>query len=392
MKLRPIYITDVNIYTESEIVFGGSIFLENGLITNIYVKGKHPKSLPRNTQIIQGKGLNVIPGFIDGHIHGAAGADVMDASFSALDRITSTLPREGTTSFLATTITHSSKRISKALQTVAAYRDSPGHAEVIGVHLEGPFIEASKAGAQPIQYIKKPHVQLFNEWQQIANNQIKIITLAPEHDRDGTFIQKISNQGVIVSAGHSAVTFEGMKAAINHGVSHVTHLCNGMSGIHHRDIGLVGAALMFENLFSELIVDGIHVSPEMVQLIYKNVGSKRLMLITDGIRAKYLQQGTYDLAGQMLTLSNERATLKDGTLAGSIIKMDEAAQQMITITGASLTEIIQMTSTNLAKQLGIFSEKGSISVGKDADILLVDDSLRLKLTICRGVIAHREEN
>lgn len=364
-----------------------ALLLESGKISKI---GKQ-SALPDEIQEIDGKGKIVIPGFIDGHIHGANGADVMDASNTALDSIASVLPREGTTSFLATTITQSPENIEKALKTVAAYKNKPGQAEVIGVHLEGPFIEKSKAGAQPHAYIMEPSIEQFEEWQKLSGDKIKTITMAPEHDPDGTFIRHVSDQGVIVSAGHTNSSFSDMKQAVEHGVKQVTHLCNAMTGLHHRDVGTVGAAFMLHELRAELIADGIHISKEMLQLVYKTMGSERLLLITDSMRAKCLQQGRYELGGQPVVVTEDRAVLEDGTLAGSILKMRDGAKQMLDLDGVTLQEVIEMASVNPAKQLGLYDRKGSITVGKDADLLLVDRQLHIASAICRGEVAFREE-
>ncbi|MGP4105589.1 N-acetylglucosamine-6-phosphate deacetylase [Virgibacillus sp. L01] len=386
---RSLFIKNATIFTESEGIVKGSIVLEDSTIKEIH--NNVNTSPPENAQIIDGQGLNLIPGFIDGHIHGAAGADVMDSTEEALDTMAEVLPKEGTTSFLATTITQSPESIENALRNVAEYKSKCGQAEVMGVHLEGPFIEKSKKGAQPLEYIMKPDIGQFKKWQQLSGNKIKTITLAPEHDEDGTFIRSLYESGVNVSAGHTGTGFDGMKTAIAHGVRQVTHICNAMRGIHHRDIGVVGAAFRLEELRAELIADGIHVSPEMLQLIYSNMGSERLILITDAMRAKCLSSGAYELGGQPVNVTEDRAVLDDGTLAGSILKMYQGAQQMLQLKDVSIRNVIEMTSSNPAKQLGVFDKKGSIKVGKDADLLLVDDDLHIKYSICRGVIAHEED-
>ncbi|GGH82389.1 N-acetylglucosamine-6-phosphate deacetylase [Pullulanibacillus pueri] len=383
---KPLLITNTTLYTEKGIIRNGSILLQEGKIAEIYAEDQKINS-SEEREVINGSGLNVIPGFIDGHIHGANGADVMDATETALETMATFLPHEGTTSFLATTMTQSPEAIEAALKTVAAYQNKEGQAEIVGVHLEGPFVEKSKAGAQPQQYIIEPDLALFQKWQKLSGHAIKTITLAPEHDADGEFIRTLAEQGVNVSAGHTGTDFIGMKLAVSQGVRQVTHLCNAMVGIHHRDIGVVGAAFQLKELKGELITDGIHVSPEMMQLIVNNMGSERIIMITDSIRAKGLTTGEYDLGGQPVTVTEDRAFLEDGTLAGSILKMDKGAQNMLALEGVTLSDIIQMASINPAKQIGIFDRKGSIAVGKDADLLIVDENLTIHYTLCRGVIA-----
>ncbi|HEX6594287.1 MAG TPA: N-acetylglucosamine-6-phosphate deacetylase [Bacillota bacterium] len=387
-------IKNVKIYRERQKVTIGSIYIKNGMIAQIFDEHESLEpmiSASQSVQVIDGKGLNLIPGLIDGHIHGANGADVMDGTKEALNLIATTLPKEGTTSFLATTITQSPENIEVALKNIRNYESKRGQAELLGVHLEGPFIEPSKKGAQPGQYIIKPDFQQFHKWQKISGNRIKTVTMAPEHDETGQFIERLFHSGVNVSAGHTAASFSEMKQAITYGVRQVTHLCNAMSGIHHRDIGVVGAAFQLEQLRAEIIADGIHISPEMLQIIYDHIGSERLMLITDAMRAKGLPSGTYELGGQPVTVLDHRAVLEDGTLAGSVLKMIDAAKQMILLDGVTIHQVIEMASANPAKQLGIYETKGSIAVGKDADVLLVDDDLNIKYSICRGMVAFKEE-
>jgi N-acetylglucosamine-6-phosphate deacetylase len=386
-KITPILIYNAKIFTEKGTIQHGSILLEEGRIAEVF--SQTPSHLLKNVDVIDGTNLNVIPGFIDGHIHGANGADVMDATESALDTIASFLPNEGTTSFLATTITQSPENIEKALVNIANYQKKLGHAEMVGIHLEGPFVEKKRAGAQPHQFIIEPDIELFKKWQRLSGHAIKTITMAPEHDHDGFFIHYLYESGVNVSAGHTDTDFAGMKKAVCQGVRQVTHLCNAMSGIHHRDIGVVGATFQLKELRGELIADGIHVSKEMMQLIVDAMGCERLIIITDAMRAKGLEPGDYELGGQPVKVTEDRAVLQDGTLAGSILKMDEGAQQMLQLGGVSIKNITEMASMNPAKQIGIYDRKGSITVGKDADVLLVDDELNIQYTICRGVISYK---
>ncbi|WP_102026572.1 N-acetylglucosamine-6-phosphate deacetylase [Salirhabdus sp. Marseille-P4669] len=387
VQVSPILMERIKIYAENETIEEGYLLLENGKISKLL--RDIPEKLPADVIRINGKHLNALPGFIDSHIHGANGADVMDGTEEALDAIASALPAEGTTSFLATTITQSPANIEKALENVATYPNKAGHAELIGIHLEGPFVEKSKAGAQPIEYIVKPDVEQFEKWQRLSANNIRTITMAPEHDEDGVFARTLHKSGVNVSAGHTGTNFHGMKKAVEHGVRQVTHLCNAMTGIHHLDIGVVGAAFQLQQLRAELITDGIHVSDDMLALIYKNIGSERLIMITDAMRAKGLDAGTYDLGGQSVRVSNGRAVLGDGTLAGSVLKMNEGAKRMLGIAGVTLENIVEMASVNPAKQIGFFERKGSIREGKDADIILVDDQMNIRYTICGGVISFR---
>ncbi|WP_062049466.1 N-acetylglucosamine-6-phosphate deacetylase [Bacillus sp. JCM 19034] len=381
------------------IFYNTYIHCENGII-NGYLKTEGHKiievnegtpQLNEHDYAVNGKGKHIIPGFIDTHIHGISGADVMDGTSSSLQTMASNLPFEGTTSFLAATMTQAKPAIEQALKAVAKYDTNEGESELLGVHLEGPFINKEKAGAQPKEYVIAPSIDTFDHWQKQSNNRIKVITLAPEMDRTGQFIRHLNESGVIVSAGHTNASMSEIKAGVHSGLRQLTHLCNAMTGIHHRDVGAVGAGFLLKELMCELIVDGLHVSEEMIHIIYEHIGPERIMLITDSMEAKAMPKGTYSLGGQTVKTDGKRALLEDGTLAGSIVKMIDAAHNMKQITNASIAAIIKMTATNPAKQLGVFDRKGSIAIGKDADFLLIDDQFNLIYTICRGTIAFKRE-
>lgn len=382
-----ILIENTRVYGEAGVVQSGNILLVDGKIANISTS---KIACANDVKVIDGTGYNVIPGFIDTHIHGANGADTMDGTEAAIDAISEVLPKEGTTSFLATTMTQSPENIEKALKNVADYTNKPGHAEVIGIHLEGPFINVERKGAQPGEHVIKPDIALFTKWQSIANDLIKTVTVAPEEDEAGTFISYLAEHNVNVSAGHTTADFEQIKRAVGQGLRQLTHICNAMNGIHHRDVGAVGAAFLIEDLYAELIADNIHVTPEMMQIIYNNLGSERLILITDAMRAKCLPDGMYELGGQPVGVKDNMATLEDGTLAGSILKMIDGAKNMLALDDLVMENIIDMTAVNPAKQIHMFDSKGSIAVGKDADVLLVDNALNIKYTICKGIIAFEE--
>ncbi|MCA0970912.1 N-acetylglucosamine-6-phosphate deacetylase [Halobacillus litoralis] len=373
------WISNVRIVTEERVMENGSVEIEDGRIRRISDRtAQEPE--------IDGGGHTLLPGFIDVHIHGAAGHDVMDATTEALDGMTAKLPEEGTTSFLATTMTQSPENISKAVRNVGAYEASGG-AEVLGIHLEGPFISSGKAGAQPTAHILPPSVEMFETWQNESRDRIKLVTLAPETEGALDFIEKISRTGVVCSLGHSEASLETANAAADRGARHVTHLFNQMSGLHHREPGLVGAAFLNPSLMVEMIVDHIHVHPDAVRLAYQTIGSERTMLITDAMRAKCLADGAYDLGGQDVTVKNQEARLEDGTLAGSILKLNEAVRKMRPL--ASWQELARITSGNAARQLGVFDRKGSIEEGKDADLVLLDEDGSVVLTLCMGEVAYQ---
>ncbi|MRG84937.1 N-acetylglucosamine-6-phosphate deacetylase [Salinibacillus xinjiangensis] len=391
-----ILLKGMKIFAEHETYERGYVKIEQNKITEVgHVDTLNADSVRDYKEIQLSEQHSMLPGFIDVHIHGAGGADVMDATADALNVMTKTLPKEGTTSFLATTMTQSHEAIKHALTNVSYYEENgynkPGQAEVVGIHLEGPFISPNRAGAQPSEYIDTPNVEVFKEWQTKASDLIKLVTLAPEEDPDLQLTKHLKETGVIASIGHSDATFEQVEDAIHAGVSHATHLFNQMRGLHHREPGVVGAAYLKDDLMTELIVDGVHVAPEMVNLSYQQIGKDRLVLITDAIRAKCLKSGVYDLGGQSVTVKDDKATLTDGTLAGSVLKMNRSIQNMLSFTDTNLEELMQMASVNPAKELKLFDRKGSITEGKDADLVILDENYDVALTICRGLVAFQRE-
>lgn len=381
------------IYEESNIIPEGFIKIEKMKIQDIGCMDKYRSDDHAN--IIDLKGKIVIPGMIDIHIHGTSGSDVMDGDIESLTTIAKALPQEGTTSFLATTMTQSDGNISKALQNAAKYikkHQKPGHSEVLGVHLEGPFVNPKMAGAQPVKYIRMPEISLFKRWQELAEGTIKLVTLAPEQKDGLEIVRYLKQNGIVASIGHSDAKFTEVKKAIEAGVTQVTHLFNQMKGIHHREPGVVGAALLLEELYAELIVDGIHVCPEMIQLAYRNKKSDKLILITDSMRAKCLKNGNYDLGGQLVIVKDGIAELQNGALAGSVLKLSDAIKNMQSFCDdCNLEDVIKMTSTNPAKQLNIINRKGSIRIGKDADLVILNNDYDVDMTFCRGVLSYRKE-
>ena len=346
------------------------------------------------TRVIDGTDLVGLPGFIDLHLHGANLADFMDGDVQAVKDIAHYLPKEGTTSFLATTLTQSPEAIKLAIHSFKTYKQSDAvklGAQVLGVHLEGPFINELLAGAQPREFIEKPSVEQLEHWFGEELEELKIITLAPEMDENNNVIRHVVSKGVIASAGHTNATYLDIQAAMTVGLSHLTHYGNAMRGLHHREIGVIGAGMLEEQLYCEVIADGIHVGEDMLQLIYKKIGPERILLITDSMRAKGMGDGDYHLGGQAVEVIGHEARLEDGTLAGSVLKMNDALKIMKRATGATLEELAQMSSTNAAERLGIANCKGKISPGMDADIVLLDKDWQVKYTIIAGEIIFKQE-
>ncbi|GAM15816.1 N-acetylglucosamine-6-phosphate deacetylase [Mesobacillus selenatarsenatis] len=387
--MKDLMLINARVLTQEGIIDNGYIYIKDGMIAETGLASSLPQ---HQADIIElPEECTVVPGFIDVHIHGAGGADTMDGTTEALMTMASILPEEGTTSFLATTITQDQKAIMKALENAGDYirhHNNPGKAEVLGLHLEGPFINESRKGAQPAKHIITPDIELFARMQKASGNNIRLVTLAPEKENGCELITYLAENGVIASVGHSDATYGQMAEAVKAGATHVTHLFNGMRGLHHRDPGVAGAALLFDQLKIEMIADGIHVVPEMLDLSIRAKGTDGVILITDSMRAKCLKNGSYDLGGQEVSVADGKALLADGTLAGSILKMKDSLKSMMEFTGISIEEAVKLASENPARQLKVFDRKGSIASGKDADLVVLDRNHEVAMSFCRGVASY----
>ena len=255
--------------------------------------------------------------------------------------------------------------------------------------MEGPFIAEKKVGAQCADEIILPNINYIDKWQTISERAIKLVTLAPELPNSLELIRYLRQQNIVASIGHTNATYDETIAGIEAGCSYATHLFNAMRGIHQREPGAVTAALLSEKISTELIVDGVHLHPAIVKLALKLKSNDKIILVTDAIRAKCLCDGTYDLGGQSVDVKNGVASLKDGTLAGSVLRMPTAIQNILQFTDCTLLDAIKMTSENPAKILGIFNKKGSIALKKEADLVVLDDKLNVVLTLRGGRIAYQ---
>jgi N-acetylglucosamine-6-phosphate deacetylase len=383
-----------------QIITGPLVYLEDGpqRLAVVIHEGKieaiiDPSQMGQyaDLQIIElPNSYHLIPGMIDMHIHGMLGVDVMDATPQALQTMVENLPKEGVTGFLATTMTMATQDIEKAIANVATFSqkiNQPG-AQILGLHLEGPFISPEKLGAHRREFVLEPGIDLFNQWQVLANDLIKLVTIAPEVSGAMAFIEYLTKQGVIASIGHSNASYTQTQQAIENGCCHVTHIFNAMSGLHHREPGVALAALMSSALI-ELIADGIHVCPAMMKFILSVKTLDQLCLVTDAMRAKCMPDGEYDLGGQTVTVANDSARLSGGTLAGSILTMQKALKNLVTLNLCSLSDITHFTAINPAKQLGIFGHKGSIAIGKDADLVVLDEQYNIHQTFCLGKVSFQ---
>lgn len=332
----------------------------------------------------------LIPGMIDMHIHGSNNADVMDASTEALETICSSIATLGTTAFLATTMSEPTERIENALANIAHFSNETG-AELLGIHLEGPFLSPSYKGAQDGHHLISPDIKLFDRWQVLANNKIKLVTLAPELDNAFALIRHLKSHKVIISVGHSNASFEQTNQAIEMGCSHATHLFNAMGKLHHRTPGTAAALLLNDKVMAEVIADFNHLHPAFLELTYRMKGRENCLLVTDATRAQCMPEGEYTLGGQTVFVSDNRVALADGTLAGSIVTQAQAAINMQAVLNCDVMDLVYMTSVNPAKALGVYHRKGSIAEGKDADLVVLDEQFNVVMSICRGDIVYQQD-
>ncbi len=336
------------------------------------------------------EGAIVLPGFVDQHIHGAGGSDGMDGTVADLAIIAKTVAAEGTTSFLATTMTQSVENITKAMRAVKEYREGEHDgARVVGIHLEGPFIAPAFKGAQPLEYVAKPDVDVFKAYNEASGNAIKIVSLAPEVEGSEALIAYLTENGIVSSIGHTGAKCADIEKAIAKGASNVTHTYNAQTPLHHREIGTVGSAMLFDELNCELICDTIHVSVPAMRLLVKNKPADKLSLITDAMRAKGIPDGVSELGGQVVYVKNAEARLEDGTLAGSVLRMNRAVQNMVEKVGVPFTQAVDYATINPARMVGIDGEAGSIAVGKRADFTVLNANYDVLCTVVGGKVVYK---
>ncbi|WP_291566400.1 N-acetylglucosamine-6-phosphate deacetylase [Clostridium sp. UBA2485] len=376
-------ITNGKIILKDRVLQGKSIIYDEKIIQIV-----ENNVLSKDIETIDAEGNYISPGFIDIHIHGSKGFDVMDGSIEGIEAISKSLCNHGVTGFLPTTMTMPVEDIHKALDVIKISMDMKFNAsKILGVHLEGPFISPKYKGAQNEKYILTPTIEIIKPYLDI----IKIITIAPEMDENHIFIKSMNvNKNMILSIGHTNSTYEEAMSAIEDGIKSATHCFNAMTPLHHRNPGVIGAILN-SDIYCELIADTIHVHPALFNILEKVKGEDKIILISDAMRAACMKLGNYDLGGQKVLVSHGRAALEDGTLAGSLLTLDKAVKNMRAHTKLKLEKIIKMVTINPASAIGIDSMKGSIKVGKYADFTVFNENMDILYTIVEGNLCFRKE-
>lgn len=357
----------------------GSVLIKDGKICSI-TSG----DLESDVLTMDAAGKYLSPGFIDIHIHGAGGHDTMEGNFEALNCIAKTIVKHGTTSFLPTTMTVALDDIKTAVQAITyAKENGTEGANVLGVHLEGPFINPQMIGAQNPKYVVPPSIDAFNYMVGDNIDTVISITLAPEVPGAEELIKHLKDKGIAVSIGHSKATYAETVHGIECGVCHATHLYNAMTGLHHREAGVVGA-IFDTDITTETISDGIHISYPSLRIAYKIKGTDKVILVTDAMMACGMPDGKYALGGQDVFVNNSAARLENGALAGSVLTLDKAIRNVYNNTDYKLHEIVKMATLNPAKLCKVDNRKGKVAEGYDADLVLFDEDINISTVIVNG--------
>ncbi len=360
------------------------ILIEDGKIDSI--ASRETMQLPAGARVLNFPGATLGPAFFDVHIHGAAGHDVMEATPQALETMGKFLASRGTSTYLATTVTASIDATLRALDGIAneiAKLPPPGRARPLGIHLEGPFLSHEKRGVQPPEHLLAPSIATFDRLIDAAHGHVRLMTLAPELPGAAELAAHATSRGVRVSMGHSNATAAETRTAIAAGAVSATHTFNAMRPLDHREPGILGTVLTNDDLFAELICDGIHTEPEIVRLWWRAKGPERAILVTDAMAAAGMPDGEYQLGGFPVQVRDGRATAR-GVLAGSVLTLDRALANFIKFTGASIEQALRLLSSNPAAMTGLAHRAGSLAPGKSANLVAIDSTGKLVGSIVGG--------
>ena len=356
----------------------GSVLIENGKIKEI-----NPSNV-NDTEVIDAEGLYLSPGFIDVHIHGAGGCDTMDGTVESINTIAKTIVEHGTTSFTPTTMTVAAEDIRKSMKVIKKLKEEGTEgANVLGAHLEGPFISPKAIGAQNPNFLLAPSVENYNKIVGDYGDAVVSITMAPEVEGAKELIKYLSDNGVTVSMGHTKATYDEAIEGIKCGACHSTHLYNAMTPFTHREPGVVGATFDTD-ITTETISDGIHISYPALRTAYKQKGTDKVLLVSDAMEACGMPDGQYSLGGQDVIVKNGAARLLDGTLAGSVLTLDKAVKNIYSNSNYPLNEVVRMATYNGAKHCHVEDHKGLIKEGYDADLILFNEDIEIQKVFVNG--------
>jgi len=384
--MPPLAILAATILTPLEVLSDAVALVDGGKI--VEVGPRLAVRIPPGAHTIDARQQTLVPGFVDVHIHGAGGCDVMDSDPGAVRTVAATIARFGTTSFVPTTVTASPEQTVSALERINAFlrgtslADAQHCAEPLGIHLEGPFINPARRGVHPSEWIAAPSLELLRQF--TASGGVRILTLAPEIPGALELISAARQQQIVVSMGHTDATADQAGEAIRRGASHAAHVFNAMRPFSHRDSGVIGAVLSSPEVTAELIADGIHVDSAAMRMLLAAKGADRTILVSDGTAATGMPDGRYRLGTFEVTVSNGVCRNSEGRLAGSTLTLDRAIRNIVGL-GVPLNHAVQMATLNPARLLGVEKRKGAIAPGADADLVLLDEGLAVRGVVCRGV-------
>ena len=374
-------ITNVDIYNEQHKFQKGSIEISGQQIAAV----NWHSDAKTEDNVIDGQGCYAIPGLVDIHFHGCMGADLCDAKPDSLPTMAEYEASQGVTTICPATMTMSEAELHKIMQNIGRYEaTSPKAAHLAGINMEGPFISKKNKGAQKESNVIPCSTALFRELNQESGQKIKLVDIAPEEPGAMDFIDAVKDE-VVVSLAHTVADYDTAMEAFKRGANHVTHLYNAMNPFHHRRPGVQGAAFD-SGAFVEMICDGVHIHPAVVRAMFTLYGRGHICLISDSMRAAGLKDGDYTLGGQAVKVHGPRATLADGTIAGSVTNLMKCMKNVVQNMHIPLEEAVESATETPARSIGIFEECGSISIGKRADIVLLDNDLHIKNIILNGNI------
>lgn len=374
--------TNLKVITPFRVIENGSVVVSGKKIASLGSAGD--VKIPVGVRAIDMRGMMLTPGFIDLLVHGGGGYGFADESEDSIQKISEFFFSHGTTGLLASLYSKPLGLLLKDVARIAHYVEEHRQTNVRGIHMEGPFINPEMKGAMKGEYLWKPNVDHWHQLFKACRGYIKLMTIAPELPGSFEVMRAAANDGVVLSIGHSTAHYHDIEAAIDNGAAHVTHMFNAMQPFHHREPGVIVGGLLRNELKLELIADGIHVHPAVMRLLYNIKGDGGIILITDAIRASGMPDGNYTFMDQKLAVREKKAFLDDGTLAGSTLTLEQAVKNMVTLVGVPVTDAVRMASLNGAKVLGLESRKGILAVGKDADLVLLDERFEVHLTVYEG--------
>lgn len=375
--------------TPFEEIADAAVLIEDGVIT--FVGRRDAVRLPARVRIVDAKDKTLVPGFVDVHIHGAGGHDVMEAKPAALSAIATTAAGRGTTSFVATTVTASTDTICQSADGISRYIKKQRAtadakvciAEILGIHFEGPFLSAARRGVHPLEWLALPSSEILEKLLAAANGTAKILTLAPELLGAMPCIDAARKAALTVSLGHTDATYQQAMVAIRRGARHAAHVFNAMRPFSHRETGILGAVLTEQGVTAELIADGVHVDEAAMRLLWGAKGFKGVILVSDGTAATGMPDGKYSLGTFEVEVIGGVCRNSEGKLAGSTLTLDRALRNVVGM-GVSFADAVSMLTSNPARLLGLEGQKGVLRAGADADLVLLDEKLHVAGVMTRG--------